>query len=140
MFPIRHILHPTDFSDSSRRAFELSCALARDYRADLVVCHVATPPVPGVVDGITVEIPTGWEEQARENLERVRPSDPGIRVSHRLELGGATSQILKVAAETDADLIVLGTHGRGGLSRLLLGSVAEGVLRKASCPVLVAKG
>jgi nucleotide-binding universal stress UspA family protein len=62
-----------------------------------------------------------------------------VKFSHRLERGEASAQILKIAAETKADLIVMGTHGRGGLSRLLIGSVTEDVMRKAPCPVLTVK-
>lgn len=139
MLPIRKILHPTDFSDLSRPAFELACALARDFGAELVVCHVSPWPVVGVAEGMIVELPTGWAEQVRAQLEQVKPDDSKVRVVHRLERGEASALILKVAAELKADLIVMGTHGRGGLSRLLIGSVAEDVLRKAPCPVLTVK-
>lgn len=130
---------PTDFSDLSTPAFELACALARDYGAELVVLHVSPWSVVGVVDGIAVELPTGWEEETRARLEQIRPDEAGIRVARRLEQGEASAQILKVAGEVKADLIVMGTHGRGGVSRLLIGSVAEEVLRKAPCPVLTVK-
>jgi nucleotide-binding universal stress UspA family protein len=136
MFAIRRILYPTDFSDLSKPAFEVACAMARDYGAELVVLHVSPWPVVGVVEGITIDLPTGWEEEVRARLGNVSPADPAVRVVHRLERGEASAKILNVAAETKADLIVMGTHGRTGLSRLLIGSVAEDVLRKASCPVL----
>jgi nucleotide-binding universal stress UspA family protein len=136
---IRRLLHPTDFSDPSRPAFELACALARDYGAELVVLHVAPPPAAGVVEGITVELPTGWEEETRTRLEKIRPADPRVPVVHRLEQGDAVREILRVAAAVRADLIVMGTHGRGGLSRLLVGSVAEIVMRNAPCPVLTVR-
>jgi nucleotide-binding universal stress UspA family protein len=136
---IHRILYPTDFSDLSKPAFDLACCLARDYGAELVVCHVSPWPIVGVADGITVELPTGWESETRARLEQIRPDDPGIRASHRLERGEASAQILKVAAEVKTDLIVMGTHGRGGFSRLLIGSVAEDVLRKAPCPVVTVK-
>jgi nucleotide-binding universal stress UspA family protein len=139
MLPIRHILHPTDFSDLSRPAFELACSLARDFGAELTVLHVSPPVVAGVVEGVVVAIPTGAHEETLAQLEKVRPADPGVKVVHRLEEGDEAATILRVADEAKADLIVMGTHGRSGLSRLLAGSVAESVMRKAACPVLTIK-
>ena len=139
MLSIRRIVHPTDFSELSRPAFELACALARDYGAKLVVLHVSPPPPVGVVEGITVELPTGWEEQVRAQLDRIKPADTRVRVAHRMEQGDAAREIVRAAAETKADLIVLGTHGRSGLARVLMGSVAEAVMRKAPCPVLTVR-
>lgn len=139
MLAIRRILHPTDFSDLSRSALDLAAALARDHGAELLVLHVAPPPVAGVIDGVTVELPTGWLDETRDRLARVRPADPAVPVAHRLEMGDAGREIVRVATEAGADLIVLGTHGRGGLSRLVVGSVAEMVMRKAPCPVLTVK-
>jgi nucleotide-binding universal stress UspA family protein len=136
---IRRILHPTDFSDLSARAFELACSLARDYRAELTVLHVAPPPVCAVADGMMIELPTGWEAETRARLTQVRPTSPGLTITHRLESGDAGREIVRVADEEEVDLIVIGTHGRGGVGRVLLGSVAEAVLRKAPCPVLTVK-
>jgi nucleotide-binding universal stress UspA family protein len=139
VFTLRRILHPTDFSASSRHAFDLACSLARDAGAELVVLHVAPPPPASVVDGIVVDLPPGILDEARAQLGRVRPADPRARVAHRLEQGEPATEVLRVAAEVRPDLIVMGTHGRGGLSRLLMGSVAEAVLRRAPCPVLTAR-
>lgn len=139
MLTIRRVLHPTDFSDRSRPAFDLACALARDYGAEVVVLHVAQLPLLMPVEGMLVPTPMGEMEASRGPLERIRPADPGVPVSHRLVEGDPAEEILKAAADTAADLIVLGTHGRGGLSRVLMGSVAEAVVRKAACPVLTVK-
>jgi nucleotide-binding universal stress UspA family protein len=139
MYPIKTILHPTDYSESSAVAFDVACALARDYRAELIVCHVSPPPIPAVVDGMVFEIPSGAEEEMTEKLKTVRPADPGIHVSYRLARGDAAKEVLAVAPECKADLIVMGTHGRGGISRLLMGSVAEAVLRSAPCPVVTVR-
>lgn len=139
MLTIRRILHPTDFSDLSRPAFELACSLARDFGARLVVCHITPPPVAAVVEGMVVDVPAGESEQTRTRLEQVKPTDTSIKVVHRLEVGDAVREIIRLADEEKADLIVMGTHGRGGVSRLLMGSVAEGVMRKAPCPVLTLK-
>jgi nucleotide-binding universal stress UspA family protein len=143
MTPIRTILHPTDFSAASRHAFELACSLARDHGARLIVLHVLERPVI-IQSGVMTPPPPseGLEQQreeARQQLQRVRPDDESIRVERRLEEGDAATAVLQVAQETACDLVVMGTHGRTGLARLLMGSVAEKVLRGAACPVLTVK-
>lgn len=139
MLAIRRILYPTDFSDLSRPAFDLACSLARDYGAEIVVLHVRVPPVAAVVDGMAVPMPTVTPDETLARLRRVTADDPSVRVVHRLEEGDPGSTILRVAAELEPDLLVMGTHGRSGLGRLLVGSVAEKVMRKAPCPVLTVK-
>jgi nucleotide-binding universal stress UspA family protein len=139
MFPIRKILHPTDFSDQSRAAFELACALARDYKAELLIVHVNRPTPIYAPDGIAVGVPVENPLELRARLASVRPSDPQITVEHHLLDGDPAEQILKTAQSQQVDLIVMGTHGTTGLARLILGSVAETVLRKANCPVLTVK-
>ena len=83
--------------------------------------------------------PTIDLEPLRERLQQLRPEDQKVLVEHLLVQGGAAEEILQVAQERKCDLIVMGTHGRTGLGRLLMGSVAEQVVRKASCPVLTVK-
>jgi nucleotide-binding universal stress UspA family protein len=139
MFTIRRILHPTDFSEQSRAALEVASALARDYKAELVVTHVYQPPAVYAPDGIAMPMPAEEPYEARVQLARVRPADPGVRIEHRLLEGHPADEILKLAREVAADVIVLGTHGKTGLSRLLMGSVAENVMRKATCPVLTVR-
>jgi nucleotide-binding universal stress UspA family protein len=141
MLPIKTILHPTDFSQQSEYALEMACSLARDHGARLLVLHVFQPPLPAL--GGEPPIPPqpeeySWED-VRAQLSRVPASDPKVPVQHRLEQGDAVGEILRVAQESACDLIVMGTHGRTGLVRLLLGSVAEQVVRKAPCPVLTVK-
>jgi nucleotide-binding universal stress UspA family protein len=139
MVTIKTILHPTDFSERSHYAFGLACALARDYRARLIILHVAEPPMP-VTPATGPILPTAINlDIPREQLYKVRPSDPTIQVEHRLIIGTAATEILQVAEEAKCDLIVLGTHGRRGLGRLLMGSVAEQVVRRAPCPVMTVK-
>lgn len=145
MLAIRTILFPTDFSEPSRTAFDLACALARDYGAELVVAHVVPPPLPLGSGGVPMVPAVADDADLRARLEAVRPADPRVAVRHRLVVGHPLAMdseaegILAVTAEEKADLIVMGTHGRSGLSRLLMGSVAEHVLRKAPCPVLTMK-
>ncbi len=139
MLAIRTVLHPTDFSERSEFAFRLACSLARDYGARLVVLHVAEPPTAVAGEGVVMLPPAFDLEPLRERLQQLRPEDLKIPVEHRLVQGDAATEILRVAGEAKCDLIVMGTHGRTGLGRLLMGSVAEQVVRKASCPVLTVK-
>jgi nucleotide-binding universal stress UspA family protein len=140
MLPIRTILHPTDFSDHSRAAFDLASALARDYGAELVVVHVNRPAPIYAPDGIVVAgVPVEEPLELRGKLAQLKPHDPRVKVEYKLLDGDPAEQILKAAAAANADLIVLGTHGATGLARLLMGSVAEQVLRKAACPVLTVR-
>lgn len=145
MEPIRTILHPTDFSASADHAFRLACSLARDHGARLVVLHVTAPAYPIVpemvaIPPVAVELPTEEErENLRERLEAIRPAGEDVAIEHRLETGSVVDLITTVAEETGAEWIVMGTHGRTGLNRLLMGSVAEQIVRRAPCPVLTVK-
>lgn len=144
MLPIRTILHPTDFSVHSEWAFRLACSLARDHGSRLVVLHVIPPDVHGeriVVYGERGSAsirPRGYY-QALEKLCQLRASDLKVSIEQQLEEGEPDAIILRVARESNCDLIVMGTHGRTGLRRLLMGSVAEEVVRKAPCAVLTVK-
>ncbi len=138
MLQIATILHPTDFSTLSEHAFHLACSLARDHGSRLIVLHVAVPPVIGYGESQTP--PPGGEWKALEDrLAQVQSSDSKIPITHRIELGDPAAEILRVAEEIKCDLIVLGSHGRGAIARLLMGNVAEHVVRRATCPVLVVK-
>jgi nucleotide-binding universal stress UspA family protein len=138
MTPIRTVLHPTDFSEHAAAAWHLAGSLARDHGARLLVLHVATPP-PFVTCGElekALQGPGGYRRELEERLRRACPADAAARVDYRLEGGDPAGEIVRAAREHGCDLIVMGTHGRTGLGRLLLGSVAEQVVRKAPCPVL----
>lgn len=141
MLVMEKILYPTDFSADARPAFETACALASEGRGRLVVLHVERPPLTTL--GGTTGVPPLPNEYDRETvweeLKDIQPARAGIAVEHRLEYGDPAAVILKVAQEIGADLIVMGTHGRTGLRRLLMGSVAERVVRKAPCPVLMVR-
>jgi universal stress protein A len=136
MIPIKTILHPTDFSKPSEYALRFACALARDYRARLVLLHVIEPPVYFGELGMTVPLPEDFHPRLKDRLEHLVSADCGVPVSTMLVEGKASKEILRIALERDCDLIVLGTHGRTGLSRVLLGSVAEVVTRHSHVPVL----
>lgn len=144
MVEIRQILYPVDFSESSRRALEHAVAIARWYQAGITALHVmpipeTQPPIlmAGVVDP-QVPAPSGQrhnlEEQLRTWLEPAHQA--GINTNVTIDEGSAAGRILAQVTSTHADLVVMGTHGLGGFDRLLLGSVTEKVLRKATCPVL----
>jgi nucleotide-binding universal stress UspA family protein len=132
-------LHPTDFSYYSGSALEFACALARDYKARLVLLHVGARPTVVFGEGVVPPAPELFEQEARQRLEQLAVPETGNRIDRRLEQGDPAAEILRVAGEECAELIVMGTHGRSGLSRLLLGSVAESVVRDACCPVLVVR-
>jgi len=138
MLAVQTILHPTDFSDCSKYALRLACALARDHGAHLVLLHVAASPLIGYPEGVVPPDPETYRDGVRELLDRV-DVPPDLPVERRLAEGDAVTEILRTAEEVGADLIAMGTHGRTGLGRLLMGSVAELVVRQASCPVLTVK-
>ncbi len=139
MLPIKTILHPTDFSKPSESALRLAFALARDYEARLVLLHVVEPPVYYGELGMTVPLPSDFHESLHRRLSKLVPADSGIPVETVLIEGSAPREILHVAEEQQVDLVVLGTHGRTGVARVLLGSVAENVIRHSSIPVLTVK-
>jgi nucleotide-binding universal stress UspA family protein len=140
MLPIHTILHPTDFSDRANYAYELACSLARDHGAKVVVLHVATPP-PVVAYGemVTEMHPDDYYERLREDLYKYVKNDTDLRVEVRMAEGDPARETVRAAKEVGCDLIVMGSQGRTGLERFLLGSVAEVVMRKAPCPVLTIK-
>ena len=144
MLRIRTIPHPTDFSEAADFAYREALMIARDCKARLVVLHVAglhlDLPHPMHTElGIAFDCSGDYQSHhadLKAQLYEQFETNPDLRVETQLIYGGATEEILRVAGEIRCDLIVMGTHGRSGLSRLLMGSVAEGVLRRAHCPVL----
>jgi nucleotide-binding universal stress UspA family protein len=139
MLPIHTILHPTDFSTRSKSAFDLACAVARDYDARLVVLHVKPPELMGGEVHALITTPAEVDRELRAELDKLQPHEPSTKIERVLKQGDAPTEILRLAKEISSDIIVMGSHGRTGLSRLLMGSVAEAVSRKAYCPVLTVK-
>jgi nucleotide-binding universal stress UspA family protein len=136
MLPIRAILFPTDFSEHSDKVFRLACSLARDHGARVHVLHILPSPTAVYAGGTVVAVPDGDRDEAWRMLRQFQAPDPSVPVDARLGEGDAAEMILRVIAELGCDLVVMGTHGRTGLARMLMGSVAEKVVRKARCPVL----
>ena len=148
MIEIRRILCPVDFSDYSRRALDHAVAIARWYESTVTALHVFSPaPVAAYGPGPLVFEPTMLAPVDREQLLAntgafiAAESAPGVVIDAMVREGNTAVEILDQATSMNADLLVIGTHGRSGFERFLLGSVTEKVLRKAGCPVLtVPKG
>jgi nucleotide-binding universal stress UspA family protein len=135
MSSVHTILFPTDLSRNAELAFPFACALARDLGAAMIVLHVYPPPIDHS-EALARRQEPPYEEDLQDLLHQYQsPELPG-GLTHRLEEGGAVEEILRVAREVPCDLIIMGLQGRHGLSRLVLGSVADEVLRRAACPVL----
>src|SRR6187551_445138 len=137
------ILVATDFSPSSQAAIRLATAVARRRGSSLFLVHVIEQP-PIDVAAMAMGA-TAWQKDfisAAEVAVAREASDirqGGVLVETRVALGSASGVILETAAESRADLVVLGTHGRKGGAHLFLGSVAETVVRSSTCPVLVTR-
>jgi universal stress protein A len=140
---IKRILAPVDFSEPSADAVETAIAMGRAFGATVELVHVtadAAYPLPPPVDVAMapVDMARVMEEVARSltaEEERVRAA--GVACESTTLIGRADSEIVRHADETGADIIVMGTHGRSGLSHVLLGSVAQRVVQHAHCPVLI---
>jgi len=135
----RKIVFPTDFSPFGQEALRWATSLARDSGATLIIVHVEEPPMSYGGGEVLIGGDEGNRELLRKSLVQVVPTDPAVSFEHKLLVGDPATAVVEAANEENADLIVLGTHGRTGLTRLLMGSVAEAVVRRAKCPVLVVK-
>lgn len=148
MAPFRRILHATDFSSASAVAFRLAIDLAKAGRARLVLIHVLSEPAMAFAADIPVppavynELEVAARADARKRLDRLlaRARQSGVRATTQIIHGPAYARIVATARRERADVIVMGTHGRTGLARAFLGSVAGRVIATASCPVLTVRG
>jgi universal stress protein A len=136
-FPYKTILCPIDFDDNSVDALDKAIELASHFNSTLILMHV----LPLVVSIGEIPPPRAlYEDQekaARARLEEIEKAKLGsLRHESLLYTGDIITCILEAQGKHKADLVVIATHGRGGLARLFLGSVAEAVVRKAGCPVL----
>ena len=141
MFTIRRILHPTDFSEYSQNAFHIAVDLARIHKASILVLHVARPLSEEQVSFGEASAPQPAEYHHRLEAAENEAADstPGVAVEHLVLDGEPAHVVARVAQERQCDLIVIGSHGRTGLRRILMGSTAEHIIRLASCPVLTVK-
>lgn len=147
MHKAKRILCPTDFSRHSRYALRRAAAMARVSGAEMMLFHVLPQTTPGGLNENSY-ILADWrqfmkleEERARAALEREARSRllDGVKVQAALGAGSPYREIVRIASRMHVDLIVISTHGTTGLLHLMLGSVAERVVRLAPCPVLVIK-
>lgn len=144
---IRSILLPTDFSDCANFALPYATGIARATGASLICVHVVETVVPAVgYSGMSEPLPIAdLSEQLENSAERELPKIAeceecaGLNVEEVIVHGEAATEIVRVAKERGVDLIVVSSHGRTGLGRMLFGSTAEAVVRHATCPVLVVK-
>jgi len=147
MVSFRNILVPVDFSPSSERALEFGCTLAAQFSADLHLLYVKEDfhyvfPEPGMPAYGTGEFLAQQNAIAAAKLAALPPGtwDAQLDISRVEREGTPHAEIVNYAKQEDIDLIVIGTHGRSGLSHLVLGSVAEHVVRSAPCPVFTVRG
>ncbi len=140
---LNSIMFPTDFSESSDAALGYASVLAAETGATLHIVHVADDSAAYMAGygglAYVPEFPAELEKEMRGRLDEVKPSKPGVDVKRHYVTGNEVNEIVAFADREQVELIVMGTHGRTGVSRVLLGSVAEGVLRRAACPVLTVK-
>ena len=142
---IKKILAPIDFSEVSNRSLDYAVDLAAQVKAAVSVIHVYEIPVYAFADGAIITPPEVAAElagRAQKSLDAAvaERSDRGVEISGTLTNGSPREEILRLAKEGNADLIVMGTHGRRGLPRAIMGSVAERVLRTSEIPVLTVRG
>ena len=140
---IHSILFPTDFSRSTRPHWNMLRRWRLNRSATLHILHVHDIRDLSTVAGEASSLyASAWQEgleEARKLLEKIVPARAGVNCKHHCVIGTPEEEIVSFASENECELIVMASHGRTGLSRLLMGSVAESVMRKASCPVLIVK-
>jgi nucleotide-binding universal stress UspA family protein len=145
MLTLRQILVPIDFTETSDKALDFAIELAQKFDASITVMHAYEIPVIGFPDGAlvaTVDVATRIQEAAKKGLDAAvaARSARGVKITSVLRDGVAWEEIRAVAEDVHADIIVIGTHGRRGIARALLGSVAENVIRTVKTPVLTIHG
>jgi nucleotide-binding universal stress UspA family protein len=139
---LKRILVPTDFSESARHALLYGTSFAREYEGELILLHVVENLTVGYAsDLFPVPMAEVFDEisgYAKAELGKLGAEvrEKGIRVREMVVQGKPSAEIVRVAREETADMIVLGTHGKGMLDKALFGSTAERVIRRAPCPVL----
>ena len=133
------IVFPVDFSHTGDAALEMASSIARDRGVKLLIVHVEEPLASYGGGEMYYGLPEPSIDDIKKMLHDVVPTDSNVSVEHHLLTGEPAHSIVGFADSKNAGMIVMGTHGRGGISRLLMGSVAEYVVRRAACPVLTCK-
>jgi nucleotide-binding universal stress UspA family protein len=139
MFQVKTILNARDFSEPSVAAHQIACDVARHYDARLILLHVTDKPVFSYFEKASELPPDELQRKLFASLRLPAENEKGLDVEHRVMEGDPVQRILSVADEETCDLIVLGTHGKSGISRWFTTSVAEDVVRQAACSVLISK-
>lgn len=146
MISIKKILFATDFSECAKAAQEYAAAFADQFHAELHLLHVLPDvalmmPDPGTALSLPQNYLVDLKTEAEKSLNKVfaDAAKSGRTIIRSVRMGNPFIEIVKYAEENKVDLIVIGTHGRGALMHLLMGSVAEKVVRKAGCPVLTVR-
>lgn len=144
MTQIRRILFPTDFSERADAAWEYAQTVATAFNAEIHLLHVMQEPVTMLPESALAVAPPAVNmpeliEAAEQGLERISRSTQSQVTKRSVVSGPPAEEIVRYARDAKVDLIVLGTHGRTGLAHVLLGSVAEKIVRKAPCPVLTVR-
>ena len=142
MIRIQKILCPIDFSAPSRNALRYAHEFAKAMNAKITVMHVIQPqPIAADINVPYVPLEAEIEQSAKEDLARIvkEETQAGVVVEPVIAFGLPSECIIAQAQKEEVDVIILGTHGRTGISRLLMGSTTENVIRHATCPVLVVK-
>jgi nucleotide-binding universal stress UspA family protein len=138
-FSIGKILVPIDFSEHSHKALRYALAFAAQFDAEVTLVHIVEQMVyPGDWMYPPIAVTDFAAEKREQMIERLRALDAGsgVKTQHMVRLGRAWQEVVEIAREQKADLIILATHGYTGLKHVLLGSVAEKIVRHSPCPVL----
>lgn len=145
MKPFQRILMATDFSEASLPAWKRALAMARENRAALLVVHAYEPPNVVQAAAVAPGVYEEWDQNVRASASKKldllvnEAQKAGVDATRIVEAGNADESIVKAAEDYEADLIIMGTHGRKGVSRIFLGSVASRVIATAPCAVLTVR-
>ncbi|MGC8773730.1 MAG: universal stress protein [Chlorobaculum sp.] len=142
MITIKSILCPMDFSDASKNAYRYACEFARSMGSKVILLNVIEPrPIAAEMSLNYIPLEEDLAAAAKEDfIPLVKDAEAmGIDVTADVTIGLPAESILQHVADLDVSMLIMGSHGKTGLSRLLMGSVAEAVIRKAAVPVLIVK-
>lgn len=131
----KQILCPIDLSENSLAAVEMATSIAMARESTILFLFVAFPELPASAGLAIAEVDQAIQKE-NEKFHKITPTNSSVAYEHELVRGNPAEEIVRIADEREVEFIVMSTHGRSGLSRMLMGSVAEEVIRNANCPVL----